>query len=349
MTSRTSPWLILGAVGFMAPGCVQSALNPSDAVTLSGKAQHEDKSPLASAELALVRSDNSACVGTSAFAKPTTDAQGAFQVPMKGSDTQNGDVARCFRLSLPVGAQGAQLSADFLVQVTQVEVPTLQQWNGAPAASLTATGAQLTFVDLGSTHGLPGLDYSLTAQVGAAVAWASPHVVSPVAFSDALLEDFSATASVSASSPVKGSGTTFTLRYQCDGVALPTHAKVPASRGAACAYAGAPTVCPLTDGKVDKVALGSGVTDVTVTLPAAKLLKKAVLRGVGVSPSATVVLEGSPDGVTFSHLADVGALDAYQELDLTGATAITQVRLKGTRTDGGTFAVSSLDELSLFE
>lgn len=337
---------VFAAVG---TGCVESALNPTDKVVLSGSALKQDKSPLASAELALERSANSACVGTAAFAKLTTDAQGAFKHDLTGADTQSGDLARCFRLSLPVGAQGAAAWADFLVQVTDVKVPAIQQWNGAASASATAAGAEFKFTDLSTTHGLNNLDYTVEARAGNGTAWSVQKAASPVAFSDEVLEDFTVTASASASTEVKGSGTTFTLRYQSDAAALPLRARVPVSRGAACAYTNAPAVCPLTDGKADRVAFAAGIPDVTLTLPTAKVLKKAVLRGARFSAPATVVLEGSADGTTWVSLANLAVGDEYQELGLTAAAAVKQVRVKGTRTDTGTFAILNFDELSLFE
>jgi hypothetical protein len=337
------------AVAMVLTGCVQSALNPTDKVVLSGAAQNEDKSPLSSTELSLERSSGSACLIVAAFAKPSTDAQGAFTSNLTGADSQNGDVARCFRLALPAGAKGAAVWADFLVQVTDVKVPTLQQWNGAVSASAAAAGAEFKYTDLSGTHGLNGLDYTVEARAGNGTVWMVEKAASPVAFSDYVLEDFTVTATAIASTPVKGSGTTFTLRYQTDATTLPLRTLVPVSRGAACAYTGAPAVCPLTDGKTDRVQFAAGIPDVTVTLATAKVLKKAVLRGAQFSAPATVVLEGSADGTTWTSLATVAVGGEYQELSLTAAPAVKQVRVKGTRTDTGTFAILNLDELSLFE
>ncbi|MHB8878503.1 MAG: discoidin domain-containing protein [Myxococcaceae bacterium] len=339
--------------GLLGAGCVQSALNPTDKVALTGTALKEDKTPLASAELVLERSGNSACVLPAAFSKPMTDAQGAFSQELTGSETQNGDIARCFRLSLPAGAQGASAWTEFLVQVTDVKVPALQQWNGAVSATATNTGVELKFTDLSSTHGLNGLGYLVEAKAGKGLVWSRQNATSPVAFDDFQLEDFAVTASAIATNPVKGgstnSGTTFNFRYQSDAATFPARAKVPASRGAPCAYTSAPAVCPLTDGKLDNVQFGNGIPELTVTLAAPKALTKVVLRGAQFTANSTVVLEGSTDGLTWRGLATVEAGVAYQALVLTAGTPVSQIRLKGTRTDSGTFGITSLDELSLFE
>ncbi len=345
--------LTLG-LAFLALGsaCIPTALNPDDKVNVTGKALNQDKTPLANASLTLERSAGSACVVLTSFKTLTTDAQGAFTLALTGADTQSGDTARCFRLSAPAGANGAGASVNFLIQVTDVQVPDLQLWNGAVATTQTADGAQLAFEDLSQSHGFNNLTFSAVLKGADGTAWTKADASSPLAFSDAVLEDFALTGSLSTTHEVKGSGTTFTQSFSSDAVALPSHHLVPASRGASCAYTGAPATCPLTDGKLASVTLGSAdanVSELTVTLAAPKLLKKAVLRGASFSNAAALSLEGSADGTTWAKLADVATFGGYQELTLTGSTAVNQVRLKGTPTSGATLNVLTLDELSLFE
>src|SRR6478609_9282195 len=79
MTKRVTSALV--AVGLISTlsGCIESALNPDDPVTVSGSALNEDKSPLANADLVLGRSENSTCaITTSNFATVKTDANGAW-------------------------------------------------------------------------------------------------------------------------------------------------------------------------------------------------------------------------------------------------------------------------------
>ncbi len=341
------------ALAFLALGaCIPSALNPGDKVTVTGKALNQDKSAIANTQLTLERSGNSACLFLGSFQSPKTDANGAYTLNLTGADTQNGDTARCFRLSTPAGSKGAIASVDFLMQVTDVQVPDLQVWNGTLTPTQTADGAQLDFGDLSQSHGFNNLSFAVTVKGADGVAWVKNGATSPIAFSDAVLEDFTATATASADHAVKGSGTTFTQHYTSDGVALPSRNVVPASRGAHCDYPSAPATCPLTDGKLASTALGTAnapVSQVVITLAAAKNLKKAVLRGASFTSAAAMVLEGSTDGTTFTKLTDVAPSGGYQELTLTGASGVTKVRLSGTATSGGTLAISALDELSLFE
>lgn len=192
---------------------------------------------------------------------------------------------------------------------------------------------------------------NLSITSGGATVWQKNDVSSPVSVSEYVLEDFSAvSAQLWTSTEKKGSGTTFTLRYWSDQLELPQKQKVPVSRGASCAYNKAPTACPLTDGKAAAVPL-SEVPEITVSLAAPKAIRKVVLRGYKATLPASVVLEGSPGGpgATFTKLLDV-APSEYQELDLpAGAPALKEIRLRGSRSDGGDFTFIQLDEVSLFE
>ncbi len=166
-----------------------------------------------------------------------------------------------------------------------------------------------------------------------------------------MLEDFPApSAQLWTMTEKKGSGTTFTVRYASERLDLPQKQKVPVSRGASCAYNQAPTPCPLTDGKAVNVLLADS-PEITLSLGAPKTIRKVVLRGYRATLPASVVLEGSPGGpgATFTKLADVAGSE-YQELDVpTGTPAVKEIRLRGSRSDGGTFTFLQLDEVSLFE
>lgn len=339
----TAVWCLLAV-----SGCVQTALNPNDKVTVTGTALAEDKSPIASADLSLRRAVTSTCLSPPEFAKLKTDAQGAFSHNLTGADTQKDDVALCFRLVPPSSVRGATATVDFLMQVTKVEVPTVQLWTGSPTATSTGSGAQVVFTDLSASHGLSGLKFTADLTSGGGAVWSISDASSPVVLSAAVLEDFSAvSATLATSNQVKGSGTTFILRYQSDSVDVPLGTLVPVSRGADCTYNKAPTVCPLTDGKLAKNALDAA-SEVKVTLAAPKALKKVVLRGLSLSGPSNVVLEGSADGTTWTKLVDLTAA-AYQEVNLAGAGTVAYARVRGTRTDGGAFNILTLDELSLFE
>ncbi|MFT3839305.1 MAG: hypothetical protein QM723_20145 [Myxococcaceae bacterium] len=346
--------LLLCAVVVVTSGCIETTLNPSDKVSVTGKALNQDKTAIANTELKLTRASNSACLLMESFSKPKTDGSGGYSLELTGADTQNGNLARCFTLAVPQQQNGANASVNFLMQVTKVDVPDVQVWNGAPKATATATGAQLEFTDLASTHNINGSTFIAIVKNADGEIWEKSDAASPVAFSDAALEDFTATAYATTSHTVKGSGTTFTQTFQSDSVSVPSHNKVPASRGATCAYTNAPALCPLTDGKVTPVVFqtsqGQSVSQITLTLPAAKMLKTAVLRNLSVLGAASLELGTSVDGVTFTKVADVQVLGRYQELSLSpGSAAVTQIRLTGTASSGQTLQITGLDELSLFE
>lgn len=346
MSCRGAHWFVVLAA--LASSCVESALNPTDPVALHGQALFEDKRPMSGAKLELFRSANSACVGVGDFASLTADAQGMFHFDMTGADTQSGEYARCFRLKTPKGSKGATVEADFLVQLREVQVPTLQEWNGAVAVSATANGASISFAPLGSTHGVDGQSYILEARSGGGQVWSAANAASPAELSPWVLEDFSAvTATLSTRHEVKGSGTTFTLRYRSDELAIPVTPKIPVSRGASCAYNLAPSTCPLTDGQLTSVHFEQ-VPELTLELAQAKDVKKAVFRGLAFSGPASVVLEGSADNSVWTKLADVPN-DAFCQLDLANGSNTRYLRVRGTRSDAGTFTLQSLSELSIFE
>jgi hypothetical protein len=340
-------FLALAAAGAtIFTGCVESALNPNDKVVVTGSAVNEDKSPLASVDVKLKRSGSSACLIMADYDTLKTDATGAFTKQLIGSDTQVDKNARCFSLTLPNGEKGAQVSTDFLMQVTEVKIPALQRWSGKAAV----TGSDFSFEPLTTTQTtFSEASHVVEVSSGGAVIWRKDSAASPVSFSDYVLEDFQApTASAVAGAELKGSGTTFHFRFQSDSAALPQKQLVPASRGATCAYNKAPTACPLTDGKAVSN-LFENVTDITISTQGAKTIKKVVLRGFHPTLPSNVVLEGSMDGTTFTKLVDLGTGD-YQEVDVpAGAASAKFFRIKGSRTDNGTFNVVSLDEISLFQ
>jgi hypothetical protein len=345
--------LLLCAVVITTSGCIETALNPSDKVSVTGKALNQDKSPIANTALALTRSSNSACILMENFQQPKTDGSGAWSVALTGADTQTGDIARCFTLAVPQQQSGANASVNFLMQVTAVAVPDLQVWNGAPKATQTALGAQLEWTDLSTTHGINNSSFSAIVKGADGVAWQKDGATSPVAFSDAVLEDFTATGLATTANTVKGSGTTFTQTFQSDTVAIPSRDVKPVSRGASCTYTDAPAACPLTDGKLAPVVFqttqGHSVSEITITFASPKIVTTAVLRNLQVMGAASLELGTSVDGTTFTKVADVALLQRYQELSLTGGTAaVTAIKLKGTANSGQTLQFTGLDELSVF-
>lgn len=342
---RVAAAVAVGVLGL--GGCVESALDPDAKVALTGSALDEDKSPLANAELVMRRSANSQCLFTSEFARLQTDAAGAYQKELTGAETQKDEIARCFEVWLPDGAGGAKTWAEFLVQVEQVSVPTVQRWKGALAAQATNTGAEVSFTDLSQSHGLSGLAFTASVTSEGLEIWSTGGVASPVALSDEVLEDFaSPVAALRTRSEKKGSGTTFTLHYTSDQVSVPTRKKVPVSRGASCTYPSAPSACPLTDGKLAGAGIPSDATEVRISLASPKVIRKVVLRGF--SGPTELVLQGSLDGSAWTKLADVGMGSSFRELELPSSTgALKEFRF--VRTDGKPLDLVMMSEVSLYE
>ncbi|MBX5482731.1 MAG: hypothetical protein IRZ16_12960 [Myxococcaceae bacterium] len=331
-------------------GCVESGLNDDDAVVMSGVALNENKSPLTNTTLKLYRSRNSACILPDHYRDVETDSVGKYSLDLTGAETKNGDLARCFLLQIPPSERGATASVDFLMQVTEVEVPDLQVWNGAVAAAEQSDGAQVSFKKIFETHGFDS-DTTVTVRSGNDIAWISQTEASPATLSGYVLEDAALTAQLGAEREVKGSGVAFHLHYRSDEVTLPQKQLVPVSRGAACTFGAQKhdTACPYTDGKFSPV-LEEAANDLTVTFAQAHTLKKAVLRGFSHNIAAEVRIEGSADnGASWITLAKLPDGDhSYLELDLDGtAPAVNAVRI---HVDGDQDPkILGLAEISLFE
>jgi hypothetical protein len=357
-------WMKVVCTAAVVTGCsTNSNVAPDADIVLTGKVLLEDGQPVANTLLTIHRSTNSECslgvlFGDWNWKSVKTGAEGAFTLDLLGADTQNGSTARCFILQPPETAKGRTMSLNFLVQQEQVQLPTLQEWGGAPAAAASTNGVNVTFQPIPTPEaGATAGSHIVSVQQGSSgTLWAVDAAQSGLLLNDYILEDVVAEASVHARRELKGSGTTFTLSYDGDSVALPRRARVPASRGARCVYPDAPTVCPLTDGT-----LGSGgqfttlTREVVLQLAQPKVLRKAVLHNLETwAPPRELVLEGSSDGVTWVPLANlhrVSLVPAFQEVELKHPTALSQVRVRLTPSDASSTSqgLTRLSELSLFE
>lgn len=347
---------------FALTGCVESALNPDDPVKVKGTALNEDKTPMANVELNLARSANNLCVFTENFAALKTGADGTFSHDLTGKDTQTDtDLARCFVLRLPSTAEGARADHDFFIQVEDVEIPSLQLWTGAPVVAQTADGATFTYKSILDTHtsGVTNPTYRFELTTDAAtnnLAWSIPEVTSPVTLSDYVLEDFTnVKGQVMTFGEQKGSGTTFHTQYGSNKVAMVGHNVRPVSRGVNCAFENenVDKICSLTDGKMDLV-LTEKKKEMRIQLPAAKVLKKAVFRGFRVPVNfKDITIEGSTNGASFSQLAQITdpakVKSEYFELDLTGTTPVTVIRVTAVDQNSQPLDLVGIRELSLFE
>lgn len=354
---RWTRTLSLGVL-VMLGGCTKSKVDADQDIALSGRLIDEAGAPLSEVLLKLYRSENSSCAFagfTSSWKSVKTRADGTFELDLLGADTRNGSIARCFVARSPEQSQGRSLSAFFLIQQSGVALPTLQEWTGTLTATGEAQGVGVGFRPLSATHGAGDDDHVLSVHaVSLRAAWQVLEVTSPVHLSDYVLEDVQGLkASISVEREANAGGVTVGLAYSSNSIALPRRALVPASRGAACTYLNAETPCRITNGDLSGIVLfQQGVREVAVQLSRPVVPRKAVLRNFEVSGTMTeLVLEGSADGTQWLPLANLlggAGVRPFMEVDLTGTTPVSHVRVRATPRDT-TGELRSLGQLSLFE
>ncbi|MFY2562969.1 hypothetical protein ACN469_35575 [Corallococcus terminator] len=353
-------WMRTLTVGVLAVvgGCTESKVDSGLDIILSGRFVDEAGAPLPDAQLKLYRSENSSCAFaafTSSWKSVKTRADGTFELALLGADTRSGSIARCFVARSPEHAQGRSLSAYFLIQESKVALPTFQEWRGALTATAEAQGVSLGFKPLSATHGAGSDEHMLSVGPSSVeVAWQVPKASSPVRLSDYVLEDAAGLkAFVGVERQAKVGDVTVGLAWSSDEVAMPRRALVPVSRGAACTYVSVDVPCRLTSGDLSRrVLFQSAVREVSVQLSRSVVPRKAVLRNFEVSGALSeLVLEGSADGAQWLPLANLLAgagVKPFMEVDLTGTTPVSQVRVRANPRDT-TGELRSLGQLSLFE
>ena len=357
------PWMkVTCAAALASSACTQSQVASDADIMVSGQVLQENQQPLANTLLTISRSANSACVftlifGDSEWKSVKTGTDGSFSQTWLGADTKNGNIARCFSLQVPGGSKGSYVNAQFSVQSDQVQIPTLQQWSGAPAAAATTNGVNVSFKNVSETQPDVGTTHPLihVQDAGGRTAWTQDAPFVPTLLNDDILEDgHGLTAFISVSRSVTTGKNSFDIYQQSDSVALPTRTEVPLSRGASCTYPEAPTPCLLTDGDLTlPVSFKEGTRQVVIQLDKAQVLRKAILRNLevtaGLKPQG-LVLEGSTDGTTWVTLAnlldDSASVRPFIEASLSTSTPVSQVRL--TLSDSGSITLLGLSELSLF-
>ncbi|MCK8500195.1 MULTISPECIES: hypothetical protein [Myxococcus] len=348
--------LTLGGLTWVV-GCTESKVADDLDIVLKGRLVDEAGAALPEAMLKVYRSDNSSCAFagfTASWKSVKARADGTFELDLLGADTRNGSIARCFVLRSPAQREGRSVSAAFLVQESEVQLPVLQEWTGTMTATEEAGGVSVGFRSLRATHGLESDGHVLSVRPSLREAWRVTDAVSPVRLSDYVLEDAAGLqAFVSVERDAKAGSESVSLTYVSDERALPRRALVPVSRGATCTYLNAETPCRLTNGELDGLVLfQTGVQEVVVQLARPVVPRKAVLRNFDVSGAVNeLVLEGSADGtqwVPLANLLEGTGARPFVEVDLTGTTAVSQVRVKAVPRET-TGQLRSLGQLSLFE
>ncbi len=345
----------LAASAALFAGCVESTLNPTDTVVVTGKALNEDGSPIADTTLKLHRGLNSTCVLADHFKDLQTDADGAWSHELTGAETQNGELARCFDLRVPATEAGATVNVQFLMQVTEIEAPTLQRWSGSVAVDDAGPGAQVTFQPLSETHDVTAAAVAVVSLEGQP-AWRVNQAQSPVAFSEYVLEDFDGLrVQLHAGQEIRADGTRFNVGYQSDILPLAREAKVPVTRGLGCQF-GARTfdagACAATDGRLAAPIPAEAAADFRIDFAQPTKLARMVLRDFDYSPGANVIIEGSTNGgVDFEPLVTLSSapVEHFTELALDAAAPAVdafRIRVVGGATDP---KILGLRQVSLFE
>ncbi|RJS25708.1 hypothetical protein DRW03_04285 [Corallococcus sp. H22C18031201] len=342
----------------MLGGCTESKVSQDQDVVLSGRLLDESGTPLSGTLLNVYRSDNSSCgftIFSSSWRTVKTGADGTFRMDLLGADTRNGSIARCFVARSPTQKEGRSVAAYFLIQQSDSALPALQEWTGTLTSTVEAQGVSVGFRPLSATHGAGTDEHSMT--IGPSLVepvWQVAKAASPAHLSDYVLEDMDGLkASIHVTRTAKVGSETVDYTYSSDLLALPRRARVPVSRGATCAYQDAKAPCAITDGGLGGLVLfAPGVRDVSLQLARPAVLRKAVLRSFEISGTLTeVVLEGSADGTQWVPLVNLLAgagVQRFMEVDLSGTTAVSQVRLRAATKDA-TAGLRSLGQLSVFE
>ena len=259
------------------------------------------------------------CAGT--VKSTTTDAAGAYDVTLKGSETQStfGE-AKSELLTVsaaPTGAQisGAATSARFRIQTTAVKLPDLRLVD--PQTTLVSTGRDAV---VGWIVTSPPADSVTFADRDGRSVWQTAAGTAKTAVVDGrVLEDTSGRVTVSGGRTDRIEGSDLTQRWTGPGIAYAASAGAPASRGAACTYSHGATSVPLVSGAC---ALTDG--DLTDAVP---LPPTCAAGSVGSAPP--------PCPVADAVAVDLAAAVPAQLVVVRGCTAACAV---STSADGRTFA-----------
>lgn len=303
---RTALLLIL------LPGC----FNPDDifpvrgSITSAGSLAGQTVRLLRDADLE--SSQLGTCSEAKAFKQTTTDEAGnfAFDVFRAQAQSLTNFGQFCFRVETTFPS-GTTAFSDLRVD-REIDLPPFPDWLAQP----TRSDGVLHFVPLVPLPAAESLEGDqlnhraewLTDDGG--IAWVvddrflsleGAPVRLPMAFDDAVLEDFAGnvhlsgrwTRVVESTGPLGGGGAT-TIEVRSGQTLRLAGTRVPVSRGLPC-----PDACPATDG--DLTEQDAGVVDVTISLPTPRALSAVVVRGASSSgfetgPSLVGVLLNGADG-----------------------------------------------------
>ncbi len=315
--------------------------------------EREPQSPFAG-HLAGEGCDPDATYGT--FLTGQTDASGAYDFSLAGSDTQSSDAdALCFRIRDSQGSLAAAVAFD--VQVDQVLLPALQLFDPqlGEANEGQGAGALLSFTWTEPSPAADSESLSLLTADGSILWRAASAGQGAAILAGYLAEDAAQSAQWEAlsSSPVDS---TQVVLARTSTLAVSPPPVLPASRGAACSSSlgpsGLPTPCPLTDGKFHDALAGlpAAPSWIGVDLPAAVTATRVVLRGLA-SFGPQLIVEASLDGTSWTQLATASTDSGSEYLDVAfpGPTSLQHLKLTATgASDAQENLIQDLSQVSLF-
>ena len=361
--------------------CTSSKLDSNTAVTISGLGRAQGGAPLAGAPVVffkqldvgevltggllltaslgtvcLFRPSDSSCAGVRTT---TTDAQGAFSLALKGSDTQ-GSLGRASTIDLSVSdsaqageSTGAATTEEFQVQVPDLKLNDLRIWH--PTTALTVAGASVSLTFDSFPYGTASVRVAFQTDKGMPV-W-SQSLISGATLDARLLEDTQGTVMVTAQTKEPlASGGDAVFYFRSGQRAYPQSPNVPPSRGVGCFVHGpsgpsALSPCVLTDGD-----LGTPLTLLTepacssgsacdaqannwayVALPAAAPISLIVARGA----SSPYLVETSSDAAAWTGAGISGG--GAQSFPV--SVSARYVRVRATSPQG---RVTGLTEISVW-
>jgi hypothetical protein len=348
------------ALAVLALGCERSAVNPTDAITLKGTLQDSAGAPRGMATVKLHRGPPRVSGGTCPLLLGTpwktaiSGADGAYSFGFSGKETQTddllgssegGDLARCFRV-VSESANEAAVSADFTVQVTTVEAPTLRDYDAALAVAGVTGSADFTWTAPASGARPESYALVLNTETGDGL-WSkgTSGGTTNVSVPDYLFEGQASKAQLTARSEERVSGSIWPIRLESAVIAVAARGAPPLSRGAPCDLAATP--CALTDGSFKSAAVEQEA--VTVTFGAPLALKRVILRGLS-GTGDRLVVETSVDGTTFTGLSDLAYSGGFHDLESPSVLTVKAVKVKLVKTSSSSTTeakISKLAELSV--
>lgn len=318
---RALSWLLL-----VISGC---GLELDEPVVLAGQALHADGTPWPGAEITVAKispeREHELLPWNSSqpWKTVTTRDDGWFFVEFQPQDLVAradtpwgyGFTAQEYWVSLPKTPEG-RVSA----RVNQMiggdnALPPLASWANELTSVQKSDRMSLSWLPLQAEAVSREPAVAMVARSGDSLLWVSRALTQQADAPSYLFEDFLAPElfiiATSGGShqwyPLNGTSANLSYTFFWESLrhGAPSGTGAPASRGASCAYLGKPDgPCPLTDGMLTEVVLSEPAPEITFQLDAPKMLSHLLLRGLKSDGpmDAILVIDGSPDGVSWSPL-----------------------------------------------